>query len=195
MPSFQHFQAFTIKFSGRTDRIITDVGVSVAFDAASPPTPMPQMVPSMALWDTGASRSVISSALVTQLGLTPTGVVNVNHAGGSSKSNTYVVNFGLPNKVGIAGVLVTEFPGDPQFGAIVGMDIIAMGDFALTHVAGLGCMSFRVPSCAVVDYVHEANRIVFSGVGRNDPCPCGKKRQDGTRLKYKQCHGLLPKAP
>jgi preprotein translocase subunit SecA len=26
-------------------------------------------------------------------------------------------------------------------------------------------------------------------VGRNDPCPCGKKKEDGTAVKYKHCHG------
>jgi preprotein translocase subunit SecA len=26
-------------------------------------------------------------------------------------------------------------------------------------------------------------------VGRNDPCPCGAKKEDGTPVKYKNCHG------
>ncbi len=26
-------------------------------------------------------------------------------------------------------------------------------------------------------------------VGRNDPCPCGKMKEDGSPLKYKKCHG------
>ncbi len=26
-------------------------------------------------------------------------------------------------------------------------------------------------------------------VGRNDPCPCGAKKSDGTAVKYKHCHG------
>lgn len=26
-------------------------------------------------------------------------------------------------------------------------------------------------------------------VGRNDPCPCGAKKSDGTSIKYKHCHG------
>ncbi len=26
-------------------------------------------------------------------------------------------------------------------------------------------------------------------VGRNDPCPCGATKSDGTRIKYKHCHG------
>jgi len=26
-------------------------------------------------------------------------------------------------------------------------------------------------------------------IGRNDPCPCGAKKSDGTPVKYKHCHG------
>jgi preprotein translocase subunit SecA len=26
-------------------------------------------------------------------------------------------------------------------------------------------------------------------VGRNDPCPCGAKHDDGRPMKYKHCHG------
>jgi preprotein translocase subunit SecA len=26
-------------------------------------------------------------------------------------------------------------------------------------------------------------------VGRNDPCPCGAKKEDGRPIKYKNCHG------
>jgi len=29
----------------------------------------------------------------------------------------------------------------------------------------------------------------FNKVGRNDPCPCGAKKPDGTPVKYKKCHG------
>jgi preprotein translocase subunit SecA len=30
---------------------------------------------------------------------------------------------------------------------------------------------------------------LYAGVGRNDPCPCGAKKADGTPVKYKHCHG------
>jgi|GEM_PF-4579210 len=32
-------------------------------------------------------------------------------------------------------------------------------------------------------------RIHMRKVGRNDPCPCGAMKQDGTPVKYKHCHG------
>jgi preprotein translocase subunit SecA len=39
---------------------------------------------------------------------------------------------------------------------------------------------------------HEKNNgagSAYKGVGRNDPCPCGKKKEDGTPVKFKHCHG------
>lgn len=34
--------------------------------------------------------------------------------------------------------------------------------------------------------LHAVNRA--KKLGRNDPCPCGKKKPDGTRIKAKNCH-------
>jgi Aspartyl protease len=194
------FHAFTTKSSGLADKLITEVLVSVAFDPKAPPSPVPQPVKTHALWDTGASRSVISKSLVTKLGLQPVGQTHVHHGGdvGIGVSPTYLVNYVLPNNVGVAGVLVTEFnPQHNEFEALVGMDIISQGDLSLTHVAGKTCMSFRMPSCREIDYVAEANaqntHIPIKAapkVGRNDPCPCGKMKSDGSGpLKFKNCHG------
>lgn len=45
------------------------------------------------------------------------------------------------------------------------------------HIIGVGAQ------------VRENEPFSKSKVGRNDPCPCGKKKQDGDRIKYKKCHG------
>lgn len=181
------FQAFTIKGNGIVDRVITDLEVFVAFDPASIPDPPPKAVSTKALWDTGATRSAISPDLAKTLGLVAVGASNVNHAGGVSLKPNYLVNFGLPHGVLIAGIMASEFDPAPNgFGAIVGMDVICSGDFAITNVSGQSCISFRTPSCDTVDYVVEANRANrarFAGIGRNDPCPCG------TGKKFKKCHG------
>jgi uncharacterized protein YecA (UPF0149 family) len=31
--------------------------------------------------------------------------------------------------------------------------------------------------------------VVFAGVGRNEPCPCGQRDPQGKRIKFKRCHG------
>jgi len=126
----------------------------------------------------------VSTSLVQSLGLTPVGTSQVHHGDGQSTRNTYLVNFFLPNKVGIVGVLVTEFPASQKdFDVLIGMDVICHGDLSITNVSGKTCMSFRTPSCETIDYVETANQIQFAGVGRNDPCPCNGGK------KFKKCHG------
>lgn len=183
------FQAFTLKFNGTANRIISDISVAEAFDPGAT-NPHPQHHAAKALWDTGATKSVISDKLAKVIGLIPTGIAEVRHAGGVSQSPTYLVNFALPHRVGVVGVQVTEFPETSgRFGVIVGMDVICLGDLALTNLGGHTWMSFRMPSCATVDYVVEHNRQLYAGVARNAPCPCGAQKPDGTSLKFKHCHG------
>lgn len=86
--------------------------------------------------------------------------------------------------------MVSETQETAQFGVIIGMDVIRMGDFSITNSGNQTWASFRVPSIQGVDYVQEANRIRFEGIGRNQPCPCGKKDANGKSLKFKRCHGL-----
>ena len=181
------FHAFTTRYNGITNRITTDVKVCKAFDPRQPPTPAFPLHQTTALWDTGATRSVITTSTAQTLLLSPVGSTIVDHAGGRSQSNTYVVNFFLPNNVGAIGVLVSECPNIAgNFGVIIGMDIITQGDLSLTHVNQQTCVSFRIPSISTIDYVAEANRLkaaMTSRIGRNDPCPCGSGR------KYKKCCG------
>lgn len=188
------FYAFTRQYGGKVNRITTPVTVYAAFNPKSgekPGTPYP----TEALWDTGATGSVITASTAVTLGLIPTGLTRLNHAKGTSVSNTYMVNFFLPNKVGVIGALVAECEkidsGDPAvtIGAIIGMDIICQGDLSITNANGATCMSFRTPSITKIDYALEARKVKFSGVGRNDPCPCGAKDESGKPIKFKRCHG------
>jgi hypothetical protein len=184
------FHAFTIRYNGLTRRITTEIVLTFGFDPAQPPVDPVLEHHTTALWDTGATQSVITRATAEALQLIPVGQTLVNHAGGCSQANTYVVNVILPNKVGFIGVLVSECPDVVgNFGAIVGMDIISQSDFSITNVADQTWMSVRTPSIEPIDYVVEANRIRFAGTGRNDPCPCGKRDAGGKPVKFKHCHG------
>jgi hypothetical protein len=193
----QECRAFTTRYNGLTNRILTEVHVTAAFDPANRP---PNLVhhTTQALWDTGATHSVITETTAKALNLTPTGKKVVHHAGGEGEYNTHVVNLFLPNKVAIVGVLVSECPDIGGFGAIIGMDIIAGGDIAISNHQGETWVTFRLPSIKRTDYVAEMNGppnpkakarppMVASvpKVGRNDMCPCGSGR------KYKKCHGSV----
>jgi hypothetical protein len=187
------FAAFTIKHNGTARRIVTDIGVSEPFDPneyvdkKAPHEPFQ----SKALWDTGATDSVITPATAKKLGIDPVGTAEVVHYGGKKQSNTYLVNLYLPNKVLMYGIRVTESDEVlDDFGVILGMDIICRGDFSITNEGGLTWMSFRFPSIKGIDYVIDANRISFAGVNRYAPCPCGKVGEDGKRVQFRFCHGV-----
>lgn len=142
-----------------------------------------------ALWDTGATNTVITKRVAQALGLSQTGVALVHHAAGQSKKPKYIVNIMLPNNVGIPFVEVTE--GDLMGeDVLIGMDIITKGDFAITNVGGRTTFSFRIPSVETIDYCNQQNHNIKQQPlvkpktpGRNDPCHCGSGK------KYKQCCG------
>jgi hypothetical protein len=176
------FRAFTSKSPGRIDRILSQISVFPAFDPENPPVPYPQPYNTLALWDTGATKSVLTSATVQALNLVPVSTVEVNHGGGTEMANAYIVNLWLPNQVGFPGVLVTESDKiRGNFGAIIGMDIIAQGDFSITNVGNKTVVSYRHPSIQTIDYVEEARQLMGRATGRNDPCPCGSGK------KFKKC--------
>jgi hypothetical protein len=190
---FQECRAFTQQHHGfLANRIVTDVKLSVAFDPKNQP-PNIEFYDTKALWDTGATHSIITDATAKAMGLVSTGKRLVQHGGGKSEHKTHVVHFFLPNRVAILGVLVTEHPeNDGSFGAIIGMDIIRGGDLSITNHGGETCFSFRYPSHSRIDFVQEFDknkRIIpalgMPKVGRNDPCPCGSGK------KYKKCHGAV----
>ena len=66
--------AFTTKLSARSPVLQSTVQVSEAFDPQSG-NPPPIAQPYIATWDTGATNTVITSKVATELGLKPSGKV------------------------------------------------------------------------------------------------------------------------
>lgn len=112
----------------------------------------------VAIWDTGATASVISQGVVDRCGLKPTGMTLVHGVQGPSEAEVFMVNLRLPQGVAFANVRVTKGNlGGAQ--ALIGMDIITAGDFSITNMGGRTVFSFRVPSITTVDYVKEYGEI------------------------------------
>ena len=104
------FRALTIKHNGMANRIITEIGVTPPFEMSQIiDNKLPyEVITKQALWDTGATNSVITPETARQLNLTPVGAREVIHFGGKKQSNTHLLNFILPNNVVTPGILVTE---------------------------------------------------------------------------------------
>lgn len=154
------------------------------------------------IWDTGANGSAITQKVVDDCGLVQTGKKEVRTAGGAVHAPTYLVSFGLPSGVAINNVRVTKLPISGA-DILIGMDIIAKGDFAVTHRDNETIFTFGIPSVRRLDFVKEKKTFTpppapatkqppsssppslppASNPGRNQPCPCG------SGLKYKKCCG------
>ena len=186
--------ALTIKFHNGTRVIVTDVEIMEA-SGVQAPLPMGSGCRTKALWDTGATNSVIAVSTVKALNLKPIGKVLVEHGGGQEPKTSYVVNIGLPNGVLVQGVVVTETDSILKgiCGAIIGMDIITKGDFTICNPGNETWMSYRYPSLAQTDYVEEIKLDRFPGTKPHAPCPCGKTYPNGKRIQYKNCCGKSKK--
>lgn len=142
-----------------------------------------------AIWDTGATNSVISQDLAIALGLNPVGFTDVSGVNATTTVPVYFVTIKLPNDIEVT-VRVTEGSNCMGCHVLVGMDIISQGDFCVSNHGGATTFTFRLPSVQRTDYVkeiQEGNRKAaekrFPNVGRNDACPCGSGK------KFKKCCG------
>lgn len=174
--------AFTATHNRITNVLKTDVRVSIAFDP-SRQTTHPTLENFVAIWDTGATNSVISTNVVNKCGLKPIGMTQVHTVAGLATHNVYLVNVMLPHNVGVPQVRVTEGKLSAGCDVLIGMDIITRGDFVLTNKDRKTIFSFRMPSLEQIDYTKQISQPPKSlpVVGRNDPCPCGSGK------KYKKC--------
>lgn len=179
----QELISFTVRYEHRVNTLITSVMISEAFYPNEPAQNHKQFKQYKALWDTGATGSVITERVIQECGLAPIGVAKVKHGGGTQSTDVYLVNIILPNKVLFHTLRATRLE---VYGAdmLIGMDVISRGDFAVTHKSGRTVFSFRFPSAEDIDFVKEVDhsphlQLVRGAprVGRNDLCPCGSKKK------------------
>ena len=157
MPSNQ--ASFTIKSVGRLREIHTDIGIRPAGEALTTESIEidDTVMQTRALWDTGATNCVVTEGTARALGLVPISRVEVAHAGGITLQNVYLVDLFMPNRLVLQGIGVTECVDSAgNFGVIIGMDIITMGDFSISNLNGGTTVSFRMPSQEEVDFTKPA---------------------------------------
>ena len=187
-PAAIQARAFNVAYPGRTNALVSEVDISSAFEPSLPPSDS-ELKKYLAIWDTGATNSVITQKVVQECDLKPIAVTKVNTAGEESLSNVYLAGIWLPNKVRIPQVRVTEGIIGGGVEVPIGMDIICMGDFAVTNKDGKTNFTFRIPSLECLNFVKQKPSLIQSGtqmlrsVGRNEPCPCGSGK------KFKRCCG------
>jgi predicted aspartyl protease len=152
------FQALTVKYSGKTNTLYSDLKVSLPYRPEDGNNIPNLLLDCKGIWDTGATSSVITKNIVDKLNLKPVSKTQVCGVNGKSVENVYLVNIHLPNKVALTYVTVTECKElIGGFDALVGMDIIGSGDFAVTNHEEKTTMTYRFPSVKEIDFVKQAN--------------------------------------
>lgn len=170
-PVRQGFQALTITAHGGTLRELkTSCDVCPAYDPkVTPVDERPPFAPFVGIWDTGAQGTVITQKVVDACGLKPVSIFKVQGAyGGITDRPGYMVNLRLPSGVAVFGV--TAVLGEMEgVEVLIGMNIITLGDFAITHEKGVTVFSFRIPSLHTIDYVKVSNQLTAAAAARGAP--------------------------
>lgn len=97
-----------------------------------------------AMWDTGSEATILSRQLVSQLQPEAFRHGGITGIGGDTSGNTYLLHVYLPT-----GDVVTYhevYEANIDYDAIIGMDIITLGDFHIDSSKGETSFTFSLPN-------------------------------------------------
>lgn len=115
-----------------------------------------------AIWDTGATNTGVTPRVASECGLVPIGQTRVVGVHGEDLSNVYLIDVHLPNGLTVHEITASEMPGlTSRFDDIlIGMDIIGLGDFAVSNYRGKTTFTFRVPSLEEIDFANKSRGLM-----------------------------------
>ncbi len=141
---------FTLKAQKRLKVLRTEVKISSPISKKVDQSPAFRLY--WAIWDTGATGSVITKRIADECGLKPYSMVQCHTASGKMNTSVYFVNMILPNDMEINYIPVTEGLLCQDIDVLIGMDIISHSDFAVTNKDGKTMFSFMMPSHEHIDF-------------------------------------------
>jgi len=140
----------------------------------------------LAIWDMGASNTSITQDVVDALQLSHHTFVRVDTALGSAMAPQYLVSILLPNGYQIKSLAVTLGKMVAPLQVLIGMDVIAKGDFSLVRGKETCDLHFTCPSLGLDNHHKEVKRLraldapdkpkvapFTPNQSRNSPCKCG----------------------
>jgi hypothetical protein len=121
-----------------------------------------------AIWDTGATSSVITPSLMIRLNLIPVESEVVFGVNSQQTVDVVVVSIKLPNGVLIRNqkVAVCDIHSPPME-MLIGMDIIQRGDFSISNAGSKTLFSFVIPS--IPDGVNLAEKAEALNTVKGNP--------------------------
>ena len=141
-------RAFTTKFRGIQNKLINDAIIMFQGE---------EMHTKTAQWDTGATCTCISRSVASRLNLIPIGKTIIRTPSGEVIVNKYLIDIKLRNNLIVKDVQVIETEiGAQGIDLLIGMDIINLGDFAISNFNGKTHFCFRFPSQGDADFVKDS---------------------------------------
>jgi hypothetical protein len=96
-----------------------------------------------AIWDTGATTSLVNDKIVKSLQLKEIGVAQVKHVAGATAFPIHLAAIEIQGGMKIMEHRLVSFPSIHAFDMIIGMDIIALGNFCIENKDGNTVFSFN----------------------------------------------------
>lgn len=110
-------------------------------------------IDALALIDTGANCSCISSKLVNKLNLQPIDIVTISTPSSQAQVNVYVVDIGIDGNCKVLDVRVCDSNiGSQGLDLLIGTDILCMGDMIINNFNNVTELLFRIPSKGKVSF-------------------------------------------
>ena len=154
--------AFRTEYNG----IVRALRTKVTLFAVSAPPPNKILVVD-AIWDTGATDSVITPDIAQQLSLFGVDTVNIEGVNSEGPAQVSLVHIGLPNNVLVPSRRVTIAKIGGGADMLIGMDIISRGDFLICNADNKTSFSFVMPPFPdKPDWVERSNNINQSDTGK-----------------------------
>lgn len=108
-------------------------------------------------WDCGSTRSSISQELVKKLNMQPCGKSSTTSITDSISTNVYEIILVLHDTLEIP--MIVDAVSNIHITGIdmlIGMEVISLGDFAISTYDNKTCFSFRCPSNGLIDFTKNS---------------------------------------
>jgi len=133
------YNAFVKKYPSLAFDLHTDIEVFPVSSVSH------QGTTAYAIWDTGASQTVITHRLMSQLHLIPIETKLVHGVNSKQLVDVVAISIKLPNGYLIPDIRVFVCDIPSPIDILIGMDIIHLGDLHISNTGGHTLFSFVIP--------------------------------------------------
>jgi hypothetical protein len=138
MSKIYHY-AFKHEYSGLSQGLITETEIISVSGVET------KKIKVNALWDTGAMRSAVIPAVARNLNLIPIDRVKVKVINYTSIADLVKISIVLPNLITVSNINAAVCTLINGIDMLIGMDIITLGDLAISNSKGKTLFSFAIP--------------------------------------------------